>query len=365
MSTIATAYNSIEDSACAKVVQAIDKINSQALVKYPTGVLDALQSQQNKGTFSLDLTPNKDRPTTGSFRKVNTKDIAPNCTTNSTADSVCTAPSFSADDVAGAYLFAEHEINSSIKREIILDLEEFKKFCISPTEYIADRLIGLSQGVLAEIDTKLTTKVAAYMGKYKGQVAPNNSISAPKDVSFLTSNTMGGFLFDPTGYAKIKDEYSKLGFAYDSPIIVGGSHIGVFQTSAQFMGGANINGVSNGVVPNLFVDYNVDAFFNDNGNHLLTWKPGAIQVVSVNGITDDMIRMSTQNVQERMRVKSPFGDGFEWEFYFDKDLSTGCKYRMKWQLWFDAIVPIPYDGTCVGKPILHFGTNCYGNTCPN
>jgi hypothetical protein len=40
------------------------------------------------------------------------------------------------DNVAGAYVFAQHLIDLSIKREIDLDDEEFENFCINQEQYI-------------------------------------------------------------------------------------------------------------------------------------------------------------------------------------------------------------------------------------
>jgi len=364
MSTISTAYNSGIDSCCAKVVVAIDQINSSANVAQPTGVLNALISPENKGTFELVLDPNKDRPTEDSFRKVYTKDVAPVCNQDTTADSACATPTFTPDTLSNAYIHAEHEINSSIKREIVLDLNGFKAFCVNPTEYIANRLLAFRAGVWAEINTKLISTVAGYVGAYADQTSPANSISAPKSVSFLTPGAIAGFSFDPTGYGKIKDEFAKLGYAYEAPIVVGGSQLSVLQSNAGYYTGANLNGVVGAAIPNLYVDYGVDTYFGDGINHAITWKPGAVQVATVNDISDAMIQLSIPNQRERMRVASPFGDPFTWDFYFDID-ATGCQYKLKWQLWFDALLPVPYDGTCAKKPVLNFTINCDGNTCPD
>jgi hypothetical protein len=57
-----------------------------------------------------------------------------------------------------------------------------------------------------------------------------------------------------------------------------------------------------------------------------------------------MIQFIYSNQRERMRVASPFGDPFTWDFYFDTD-ATGCQYKLKWQLWFDALFPVLNDGT--------------------
>ena len=117
MSTINTAYNSITDSTCALTVLAIEKVNSNTEVLKPIGSWQALTSPLNKGTFTLNLDPNKGRPTTvDSFRKIYTKDIKPICDQDTEADDACANPTFgSGDDVAGNYVFAQHLIDLSIK----------------------------------------------------------------------------------------------------------------------------------------------------------------------------------------------------------------------------------------------------------
>jgi len=366
MSTINTSFNSITNSCAGITILAIDKLNSNAEVVKPTGSWSALTSPLNIGTFTLQLDPNKGRPSTAdSFRKVYTKDIKPVCDQDTTADSACANPSFNGgDDVAGNYVFAQHLIEMSIKREIDLDDQEFEAFSINQEQYIADRLMAFRPSVLEELNTKVNERLVTYMASYSDQTAPDNSISDPKSVSFLVPNLAGGFVFDPTGYAKIKDEYNKLGYSYISPIVAGGSQLSVFQTNSAFMGGTNVNGVTSTSVPNLFVDYGVDTVMNDGTNHLFTWKPGALQIVTANAITDQMIKNSVPNLRERMRVTSPFGDGMTWDYFYDV-APSGCERKIKFQLWFDVIQPVPYDETCAKAPVLHFNTGCTANTCTN
>ncbi len=365
MSTITTTYNGVTDPCCALVIEAIQLANSNVNAMRPVGALMALMSPENRGTFRLNLDPNKDRPTAGSFRKVYTKDIRPVCDQDTDADDACALPVFSGgDDIENNYVYAEHEIDLSIKREIDLDLEEFQRFCTNPTQYIADKLLAFRSGVWEEINAKTIGRIIAYQAAYENQSGADNSIDDPINVSFLTPNSAGGFMFDPTGYSKLKDEYAKLGYAYVAPIIVGGSQLSVLQSNSAFMGGTNVNGVTSSSVPNLYVDYGVDTAFADGDNHLLTWKQGALQLVNVNAISDAMVATSALNVRERSRVTSPFGDGLTWDYYFDV-APSGCEYKIKFQAWFDVIQPVPYDETCAKAPVLHFLTGCTANTCPD
>ena len=364
MSTLNTAYSDVDDSCCAKVIKAIDSVNSNVNVLRPTGTWEALNSPANKGTWSLDLDPNKDRPTSGSFRRVYTKDIKPVCNQDTDADPVCDLPTFLADDPKDNYVFADHYIDLSVKREITLDVEEFTRFCLSPEQYIADRLLAFRAGVHEEVNKKAIDRVIGYVGQYHSQLGTgSNSINAAQSVSFLTTGTNGGFLFDPTGYSTIKDQYAQLGYPYMTPLIVGGSHLSIFQTNAGFMGGTNLNGVNSTGVPNLYTDYGIDVAMADGLDWLATWKPGALQIAEVNEITDAMIRLSVLNSRERMRIPDPFGTGLGlWDFLYDVDPS-GCQYKLKFQKWFDVILPVPAS-ECAPKPVLFFNVDCAGNPCP-
>lgn len=364
MSTVSTAFSAITTASCAEtVIDITETALSTANLGRPKGFLDALTSEANRGSFSLTLDPNKDRPTSGSHRKVYTSDTISVCNQDTTAQGACFTPSFSADDVASKFKTVEHRIDLSIQRKITFDLEAFKAFCISPQEYLTKRLLAMREGVQQEINTKLIAKGIAYQGAYNNGV---DSIANPINLTWLKANSAGGYLFDPVGYARIKDEYAKLGHPYSNIFTVGGSHVGTIQSLASFMQGANVNGVSNTAIPNLYLDYGVDAFHNDTDNHLLTWAAGALQVVGYNDVSDDMIRVSTSFQNEKMRVPDPFGTGIEgdWDFYFTKD-ATGCLYEMRWERWLDLISPVPYDGTCGKKPILGFTVDCAGNSCPD
>lgn len=364
MSTVNTAFSAITNASCSEIViDLTETVLSTANLGTEKGFLNAVTSPQNVGSFELRLDPNKERPTDSSVRKVYTSDTIPLCNQDTEAAGACATPSYSADDVAANFKAVEHRVEESIQRKIVMDVEAFKAFCLSPQEYLAKRLLAFRDGVIQEINSKLVTKAVAYEGLYADGV---NSLTNPKNVSFLTSNTFGGYIFDPTGYAAIKDEYSKIGHPFSTPFIVGGSHANYLRTVAGFMNGSNLNGVTSAVIPNLFVDYAVDTTIADGNNNLITWAPGAIQVVGYNDVSDTMVQLSVPMHREKMRVPDPFGTGInsEWDFYFNVD-ESGCKYELRWELFFDLIVPVPYDGTCAKKPILGFTVDCEGNVCPD
>lgn len=258
MSTVSTAFSAITNASCAEVVIDITETAlSTANFGRPKGFLNAVTTDENKMGFSLILDPNKDRPTSGSFRKVYTSDTIPLCNQDTTAQGACFTPSITADDVPSKFKAVEHRIDLSIQRKISFDLASFKEFCISPQEYLTKRLLAMRDGVQQEINTKLIAKAIAYQGAYNNGV---DSLANPINLTWLKANSAGGYIFDPVGYAKIKDEYAKLGHPYSNIITVGGSHVGTILSLASYMQGSNVNGVTNTAIPNLYLDYGVDAF---------------------------------------------------------------------------------------------------------
>lgn len=362
MSTISTAWSAVTTGSCAEIVIDITETAlSSANQGQPKGFLQAVTSTENVGSFELVLNPNQSRPTADSHRKVYTSDIIPLCNQDTTADGACATPSYSADDVEAKFKAVEHRIDESIKRTITMDLEAFQSFCLAPADYLRKRLLAMRDGVQQEVNAKLVPKAIAYVGSYYDGV---DSLTNPKNVSFITDNSAGGFLFDPTGYAKIKDEYAKIGSPYVTPFIVGGSHIGTLLTFAQFQGGANVNGVTSAVVPNVYLDYEVDVSYADGNNNIITWAPGALQVAGTNAISDAMTQFSVPGLREKTIVPDPFNTGLgDWDFYFNID-ETGCIVELRWEKYFDLLTPTPY-GTCANKPILAFTVDCEGNECPD
>ena len=139
MSTVTTAFNGVSDGFCAIQVQSvINTLQSQALLGTPTGILSALTTPLNRQGFKLALAPNKDRPSASSHRKVYTEDVKPVCNQDTTPSGACATPSFTPDDIASKYKYVEHRITLGVKREMTLDLEDFKSLCKNPQEHIAN-----------------------------------------------------------------------------------------------------------------------------------------------------------------------------------------------------------------------------------
>ena len=316
----------------------------------------ALTSPENKGNFKLAIPPDKDRPTSTSFRKVYTEGIMPNCNLDTTADDLCATPNSTPSTLTTIYDALEHRIGLSIKRELVLDLKGFKAFCKDPEQVINDWIQSQRSGVLEEIDKKAIVQLVAMMGNYADGV---NSITTPKTINVINP-TATGTSIDATAFARIAQEYQKIGFA-PKPIIVGGGQLALADIAKQYYTGTSDVGQQFKGLPGLYADYNVDADFADAFYHALTWAPGTFQLVNYNDISDLFVQYSVKNIRERSRVTSPFGDGLSWDLYVDL-VNNGCTYVIKFQTWFDVIQPVPYN-TCIQKPAQHWQIGCGANTC--
>lgn len=366
MSTEASNFNAVTDSCCAKIIMAIPMDKQAVSKRKPTGTLDAILSPENRGGFTQVDLSDKDRPnetdvnasniTVGSFRKVYTEGIIPTCDQDTDPDAVCANPSSSEDNPASNYAYQSHTVDLGIKRELVLDINGFKKFCKNPQQVIGDFIEANRFGVIQEMNKKLITKIVSMLGEYEDG---DDSVATPKTVNIINPTTTGDKI-NTLAFAKIAQEFEKMG-ASTQPIMVGGSLLSLANLAKKYFTGTDNSGQEFGAIPGLYTDYAVDTDFNDNDAHLITWEPGVFQLATYNDINNDLMRLSVPNLRERTRVLSPFGDGQEWDLYVDVT-NNGCRYVIKWQLWFDAIQPVVY-GDCIKKPALHWIIGCGANTC--
>lgn len=354
-----TAFNGATNSCCALLEVAVDNLQSIANIEQPNGIFTFIKKDTDTSPVEIKLDGEKDAPKTGSFRKLYTKAVVPECSNTTTPIEVCVAPSFSSAPLSSSNQWIEHTFTTlPIEREIDFDVESFQKFCETPDTYLANKLLAMRQGVIQEINTKTIQALQAYAGQYKEQIGgANNSISNPKAVNLFQSSGTGY-----NGYALIMNEYGKLGYANSRPYLVGGSSVGTLQGVVG--GGYNQAGyqapVSN---PFIGLDYGIDTAFGDANEHYLTWLPGTFIYGTVSEISSALNANQIMRQRERNVVTSPFGDGFMWDYYFDADIATGCKYKMRFKLNFEVLCPVPYVD-CMPKPALHFIGSCTENPCP-
>ena len=354
--TSPTNYNGLTNDCCALVELAMEGIDATANKSQPLGIYEAVKFSTEQSSVEVIIDSEKDRPATGSFRKVYTKGVLPDCNTDSTPRLLCDIPTVgTTTDSPTAYL--EHTVEQSITRTITMDLTDFKKFCENPQEYLSKIINSYRLGVQQEINKKTLERLLVYMGQYKAQIGTaDNSLSVPEQVNLFNDLSQGY-----SGYALIKDQYAQLGHTAGEPIVIGGTHVSTSLNSASRGVGYNQAGYAPDMLPNGFVDYSINPLFNDGQDHAITFMPGTFIYVNYNDINKNIVEL---NNSDRIRkvTKSPFGDSFKWDFYFDVDPS-GCKYQITWQTWIDVLCPQVYND-CISKPALHYLLGCTPNPCP-
>lgn len=366
MSTTPSDFNAVTNSCCALIVQGIPMDKQAVSKRLPIGTLDALTSAENKAGFNVIDMNGKDRPNEtdlnpsgeviGSFRQVYTEGIIPICDQDTDADDVCANPASSEEVPASNYAYQKHTIDMSIKRELVLNINGFKKFCKNPQQFMSDWIAANMFGVKQEMNLKLIQKLVSMMGEYANG---DDSVATPHTLN-IVNPTATGDKINTMAFALIAQEFEKLG-ASTQPIMVGGGLFALTDLAKQYFTGTDNSGQQFGKIPNLYHDYAIDTDFGDSDQHILSWEPGVFQIATYNDINNDLIDLSVPNHRERTRILSPFGDGFEWDVYVDVT-NNGCRYVIKWQLWFDVIQPVVYSD-CIKKPALHWLIDCGPNTC--
>ena len=354
MATQDTIYNGNENSCCKLIEVALDQIPQ---VKYSTsGALEALRASTQAFSGRIDITAGGSRPNGTGQRKIYTKATVPVCTDTTPTFDICDKANFGAS-TTNPEKWVEHTIDLSISREFVFTNEEYREFCSNTAEVYARLINAHRSGVQTEISNKIIQELKAYMGAYAYQTAPDNSIATPLDINLFNDLAQGY-----SGYALIKDQYAKLGYTMDTPIILGGSSVAVSMDANRRGVGYNQAGYAPDMLPpSSYIDYGVNTAFGDTLDHLLTFIPGTFILAQWNDVTPQFASDSRLKGNEASILFSPFGDGLNWDF--QKLLSdNACQHVIRMKAHFGVLCPVPYN-ECALKPALHFQANCTPNPC--
>lgn len=353
MATQDTLYDGNVSSCCKLIELAIDQMPKVQLNE--PGVLKAIKYSTERSSVKISLSPGGSRPNGLGLRKIYTKATMPNCNPTSAPFDICDKPNFGAS-TANPEKWIEHTINETITREFRFDNEEYREFCSNPTEVYARLIKSEADGVIKELNQKLTNAIATYVGSYASQTAPINSLTNPWSINPFNDLAQGY-----SGYAIIKDQYAQLGYSIEEPIVIGGSVVAVSENAMRRAVGYNQAGYAPDMFPSSYVDYGLNSYFADGNDHLLTFIPGTLILAQYNDITEQYIRDFALKGNEANIITSPFGDGLRWDF--QKILSdNACQHVIRMKANFDVLCPIPYND-CAKKPILHFLASCQPNEC--
>jgi hypothetical protein len=205
-------------------------------------------------------------------------------------------------------------------------------------------ILAKYQQAKKNFNKKIVDALALLPGNYPTN--GNDSLLNPISLPIVTS--AGTYI--PTGFGLLKSIYNAADI-YDNPIIIGGRGIPELAVNSLTY---SINNTFTGTnpsigLPNLFLDGSLNDAFPDGNSHLLTWAPGAVQLLewyANDGQWGWQSRIERNGMQQfdqqYTTIVTP--DGIRWDFSYKFD--CGFHYY-KFSKVF-GVAPIPSDafGTC-------------------
>lgn len=319
---------------CNKLQEALGKyMLNPAAQKVPTGAYEALTSTQNKGGFEVLPTEGKSRLTSSSERKLQLRFVPKICTTDGIAEmSEC-----STDTVVNP-LYATADVRVTLRHTWGFSINEQtqRDLCEGDAQVYADYFMAkyATEGK-GGLNKKLISPLAAAMGNYP--VSGDDSITTPKILPVVTS--VG--VINPAGLAVIDYDYLQME-QNAPPVALGAGRLDLAALSQKYAG-LTTGGINNAAANlNYFRDTAVNAFFNDNNDHILTWAPGSIQLVEwfdfvgqFDKATEIIVNGKREIEKATTTIVTP--DGVKW----DVKVTYVCGvYQWVFQKWFD-VIPLP------------------------
>lgn len=340
--------------------QLVEYYGGLATPTYKKGVMEALQSPLNAlaGSKFTQLASGDIRPGQGA-RKVRMEYLAPNCTEyDGTSGTVVNPCSISGS--AQTRKFADYEvglISTAITTELTVD--SLKSMCLGKELVLGEWLAQTAPKIDEDLNAQLAAKVYSLMSTYSNG---DSSITDPETINLINSAGVPNLI----ALTKLNAIYKKRG--YTSPMIVGGAHVeGILSAMGANMYGQNANGVNYAsYTANMFSDFQMDAVIDNSETNLLTWAPGAIQMIEWYN-TEGLGQIKKGNVQigglpstyEQEAAKVRINGKF-YDFY----MTYSCN---KWVIALQKIVDVadlPIDVVCENKyPALAFISGCGDGAC--
>ena len=243
-----------------------------------------------------------------------------------------------------------------------LDDEEYRDLCDGDTAGIFAQMIQAKyQRAKKEFNKRILDALVLLPGNYPTN--GDDSLTSPIYLPIVT--TAGTYL--PTGFGLLKSIYNASDI-YEDPIIVAGRGIpDLALNSLRYSAMNTVPGYNvPGGLPNFFSDGGLNDAFGDGSDHLLTWAPGAIQLLEwyqnegrfgwktplVREVNGTMVNGWQEDYSTLVMP-----DGIKWDFFYKFD--CGVHYY-KFRKVF-GVAPMPSDafGTCRDyNYILNFLATC-------
>ncbi len=265
-------------SPCLLAQEAIDaKFNglNPGTISTDTGMLNALVSPVNTGARSFNPLPERALPTADGKVKITASYLPFAC------DESSVEPIDDCDVTGGAtpsYLYEDFYIDSVSTVKFTLKDEEFRSMCESAGTQLNDMIVRETDKLLRIINKKSILQSTALFGTYPGTAV--NSYANPATLQVVN----GSMLYNPQMVAVVKGLYSRMQLGDITPMMVGAGYTDyiAFLRNISGVSDDGINRASTFGLENFFRDSQLDSVLPALAPGLLTWAPGAMQLLTWN-----------------------------------------------------------------------------------
>lgn len=321
---------------------------------FGAGAYDALVSDINRSSFiASQAASTAGGPSSGSPAKVQVTYVPASCEEGVEDLDRCEFPT-----TESAFKTANLTVDNEFTWGFKLTENEYREMCEGDiTGVYGKMLLAKYQQAKKQFNKKIVDALVLLPGNYPTNGA--DSLTSPISLPIVT--TAGTYL--PTGFGLLKSIYNSADI-YDDPIIVGGRGIPELAVNSLRYSAPNTVPGYNvaGGLPNLYLDGTINDAFGDGDSHLLTWAPGAIQLlewynnIGQWGWTSQITRNGALAFdQQYTTIVTP--DGITWDFSYKFD--CGVHYY-KFSKVF-GVAPMPSDAFGVCRDynyILNFLATC-------
>lgn len=252
-------------------------------VWYRYGALNAILSDANRTAQGFQVIPNREKPSQDN-KTISIRYMQYQCESSDISSiDKCNL----GEGATPTILTANYYIDDVVIHKWSIDENEFRRICETPSEITGAWYRQNVNAFLEKYDRKVLEKLVPLMGSYPiGVNAGENSNTEAYTIPILD----GSGNFQPGAIALIQEQFDSMGIFGYSPIIVGKGLFG-YADKVRAFSGVNIDGVNTnyrGGLENLFIDDLIDKTIpHSDGSRMLTWAPGAIQLLTWNEFTDD------------------------------------------------------------------------------
>ena len=239
------------------------------------GTLRALISAQNRNAVAFNPIPQKAAPLTDGSVKLTASFLPFICDTE-VSDTPVTKCNVSGGDTP-TYLYADYTVDETTSQKWTLNDDQFRSTCETPGRQFDDMFLRNVDAFLRKVNRKSITEVITFMGNYSNG---NNSVTTPINLPVIDPTK----LYNAQALAFIKSEYMKQNVGTITPIITGAGLMD-HAIAGMPVAGISDDGVNRGAsfgLENYFRDGFLDSTIDDGSSHLLSWVPGALQLLTWN-----------------------------------------------------------------------------------